>query len=1063
MAPGVVALLSVWVGVCAAFNLDTAFSLLKKGGDGSLFGLSVALHQDLRKGSYLLLVGAPREKAETNVPANRTGGVYSCPITADQSECSRMQLIDPDVNLSEDLIEDMWLGASVASQGRPGGRVLVCGHRFVKLYGALKLRHMIGRCYLRGNDLQYNDTDIHWQNPDQPCSHLGDISSEVMCNVGISASITQTEVIVGSPGSYEWQGNVHISWMNPHVVFDTQRSFFPNLQHRNIYTGYSVTQAHRLLSQDDETIVTGAPKDSKDDARGSVLLAVKQSDKLTTQQTLRGEQTGSYFGNAVATTDLNNDGWNDLLVGAPFYFQRQQEAGGAVYVYMNRGGWFDSRPSVVLRGPSGSAFGMAVAAAGDLNQDGFQDFAIGAPFHETGSVMIWLGSHVGASTQPSQVILGSRVSPVFRTFGYSLSGGVDVDGNKYPDLLVGSLDDTVALLRTRPVIHLNKSIKVSPDVVDPNSCDFCIQVEVCFSYMFSTGDQSDRDNVTIHFAIRADVTGTKSRLLFRGNGESVYSGFLSMPNKRCDTLRVTLVSPIRDKVRPLVFSLNVSLYQKFPKKKNAVQDLKLLPVLSESPQPIRTQIHIQKYCGSDNRCHSNLQMTAQFTDQNQNPFPVQKGHQLLNYNDGLDRLLLEVNVTNKPSLGREAEDAHNAALNISIPSSLLYSGVRTKGDLQAVMECSVEDSVLLCELGNPFKSNRQVQVLIIFQASGISLDTRKIESLLQLSTFSEQTDLSPVFLSMLVEYSLQTSLTLINPPGPASFRGHVTGESAMEETPDVGSLLLFTFQVHLSGKPLGRLGNLEVEFDWPTEVTNGKWLLYLTEIKVNDTLESRCTPPGNIINPLNLLLPNEERRRRSLEDQVDKNKKQRGRILPLFHQMKISYILDCFHGAKCVTFVCPLTNMKNTATVTLKARLWNSTMMEDYSDAHSVLVRGRATLKLQTSKPTINMKPQSTEIEVHIHPDPGQQWVSRAPMWILVVSVLAGVSLMALICLLLWKCGFFVHQSAWGTTALHQGRIMSKHERQQQQLQFQDFLIQDQVSSSRKSTKNWVTSWTETN
>ncbi|XP_077940434.1 integrin alpha-3 isoform X2 [Gasterosteus aculeatus] len=1042
MAPGVVALLSVWVGVCAAFNLDTAFSLLKKGGDGSLFGLSVALHQDLRKGSYLLLVGAPREKAETNVPANRTGGVYSCPITADQSECSRMQLIDPDVNLSEDLIEDMWLGASVASQGRPGGRVLVCGHRFVKLYGALKLRHMIGRCYLRGNDLQYNDTDIHWQNPDQPCSHLGDISSEVMCNVGISASITQTEVIVGSPGSYEWQGNVHISWMNPHVVFDTQRSFFPNLQHRNIYTGYSVTQAHRLLSQDDETIVTGAPKDSKDDARGSVLLAVKQSDKLTTQQTLRGEQTGSYFGNAVATTDLNNDGWNDLLVGAPFYFQRQQEAGGAVYVYMNRGGWFDSRPSVVLRGPSGSAFGMAVAAAGDLNQDGFQDFAIGAPFHETGSVMIWLGSHVGASTQPSQVILGSRVSPVFRTFGYSLSGGVDVDGNKYPDLLVGSLDDTVALLRTRPVIHLNKSIKVSPDVVDPNSCDFCIQVEVCFSYMFSTGDQSDRDNVTIHFAIRADVTGTKSRLLFRGNGESVYSGFLSMPNKRCDTLRVTLV---------------------FPKKKNAVQDLKLLPVLSESPQPIRTQIHIQKYCGSDNRCHSNLQMTAQFTDQNQNPFPVQKGHQLLNYNDGLDRLLLEVNVTNKPSLGREAEDAHNAALNISIPSSLLYSGVRTKGDLQAVMECSVEDSVLLCELGNPFKSNRQVQVLIIFQASGISLDTRKIESLLQLSTFSEQTDLSPVFLSMLVEYSLQTSLTLINPPGPASFRGHVTGESAMEETPDVGSLLLFTFQVHLSGKPLGRLGNLEVEFDWPTEVTNGKWLLYLTEIKVNDTLESRCTPPGNIINPLNLLLPNEERRRRSLEDQVDKNKKQRGRILPLFHQMKISYILDCFHGAKCVTFVCPLTNMKNTATVTLKARLWNSTMMEDYSDAHSVLVRGRATLKLQTSKPTINMKPQSTEIEVHIHPDPGQQWVSRAPMWILVVSVLAGVSLMALICLLLWKCGFFVHQSAWGTTALHQGRIMSKHERQQQQLQFQDFLIQDQVSSSRKSTKNWVTSWTETN
>lgn len=46
-----------------------------------------------------------------------------------------------------------------------------------------------------------------------------------------------------------------------------------------------------------------------------------------------------------------------------------------------------------------------------------------------------------------QVIRGSTVSPVFRTFGYSLSAGGDVDGNYYPDLLVGSLDDTVVLFR----------------------------------------------------------------------------------------------------------------------------------------------------------------------------------------------------------------------------------------------------------------------------------------------------------------------------------------------------------------------------------------------------------------------------------------------------------------------------------------------------------------------------------------------------------------------------------------------------------------------------------------
>lgn len=59
-------------------------------------------------------------------------------------------------------------------------------------------------------------------------------------------------------------------------------------------------------------------------------------------------------------------------------------------------------------------------------------------------------------------------------------------------------------------------------------------------------------------------------------------------------------------------------------------------------------------------------------------------------------------------------------------------------------------------------------------------------------------------------------------------------------------------QVHVQGKPLGHLGTLEVEFDWPMEATNGKWLLYLTEIQINGTSEPRCSPPGNIINPLNL-------------------------------------------------------------------------------------------------------------------------------------------------------------------------------------------------------------------
>lgn len=44
-----------------------------------------------------------------------------------------------------------------------------------------------------------------------------------------------------------------------------------------------------------------------------------------------------------------------------------------------------------------------------------------------------------------QVLEGEAVG--IKSFGYSLSGGLDVDGNHYPDLLVGSLADTAALFR----------------------------------------------------------------------------------------------------------------------------------------------------------------------------------------------------------------------------------------------------------------------------------------------------------------------------------------------------------------------------------------------------------------------------------------------------------------------------------------------------------------------------------------------------------------------------------------------------------------------------------------
>lgn len=56
------------------------------------------------------------------------------------------------------------------------------------------------------------------------------------------------------------------------------------------------------------------------------------------------------------------------------------------------------------------------------------------------------------------------------------------------------------------------------------------------------------------------------------------------------------------------------------------------------------------------------------------------------------------------------------------------------------------------------------------------------------------------------------------------------------------------------GDGLAALGTLVLGLEWPYEVTNGKWLLYPTEITIHSNGSWPCRPSGNLVNPLNLTL-----------------------------------------------------------------------------------------------------------------------------------------------------------------------------------------------------------------
>ncbi|KAG8452557.1 hypothetical protein GDO86_004371, partial [Hymenochirus boettgeri] len=271
---------------------------------------------------------------------------------------------DPNKNI----IENMWLGVTVASQGSDG-RVLVCGHRYtaVQWSGTEDQRRMIGKCYVRGNNLELDDSD-DWQTyHNELCNSNSDLEITGMCQLGISGGFTKNMVYFGAPGAYTWQGTNYI--LQREAIWDLKEiSYSTTEQQNNIYLGYTVQIQSGILSKDQVTMVSGAPRW---ESKGAVYLLETQKDSLVVKQMLSGQQVGSYFGSAIAIADLNNDGWQDIAVGAPYYFDRKEEEGGAVYVYTNMAGFFSDKAALVVHGISFSGFGFALANIGDINQDGF--------------------------------------------------------------------------------------------------------------------------------------------------------------------------------------------------------------------------------------------------------------------------------------------------------------------------------------------------------------------------------------------------------------------------------------------------------------------------------------------------------------------------------------------------------------------------------------------------------------------------------------------------------------------------------------------------------------------
>uniref|UniRef100_A0A8C5PTR3 Integrin subunit alpha 6 n=1 Tax=Leptobrachium leishanense TaxID=445787 RepID=A0A8C5PTR3_9ANUR len=1085
-------LLLAGVTLLAAFNLDTDNVISKRGDPGSLFGFSLAMHRQLQpEDKRLLLVGAPRTKAFPAQKSNVTGGLFSCDILSSSPGCTRI-VFDDSIDISTESKENQWMGVSVQSQG-PGGKVVTCAHRYERRLTYPNLnqeatREIIGRCYVFSQDLTISEDDWdggEWNFCDGRLKTHEQFGS---CQQGVAATFTKDYhyVVFGAPGAYNWKGIVRAEHKN--LTFDdlslledgpyetggeTKRNadlvpvpsnsylgilfvttvsstdpdqFLYKSQppraranrsadvNANSYLGFSLDTGKGITSKDELTFVAGAPRANHS---GAVVLLKKEAPHermLSAVHIFEGEGLASSFGYDVAVVDLNSDGWQDIVVGAPQHFDKNdKEIGGAIYVYINQNGkWNDVKP-IRIEGTKDSMFGISVKNIGDVNQDGYSDIAVGAPYDdEFGKVYVFQGSKNGINKKPSQIIEGRSTNT--KSFGYSVAGNMDLDRNTYPDIAVGSLSDSINVFRSRPVINIKKTIKVTPDKIDyyQKNCNslgagsgvlnsICLEVEACFEYTANPRDYNPILTLNYTLDIESERLELKlpSRVQFVGQPNAPQLtktiDLMGQNQKKCVQTSLVLQDSVKDKLRQIPVSVTADIISARSTRGQRSTLPELMPILNlNEPKTMTANVQFLKEgCGSDNICNSNMNVQYRFgTKEGTEPFhelPKENGVPVLVLKDQKD-IALELTVSNTPSdptnPGKDGDDAHEAKLVATLPSGLSFSSMRdlsNNPDRQFFCSSNPNGSEVFCELGNPFKRDAINTFFLILSTNEIGVDTNDLDVNLRLETTSSQPNLRPITAKARVVIELLLSVTGVAKPSQVYFGGNVVGESAMKSEDDIGSLVDFEFRITNFGRPLKALGTAFLDLQWPKEIHNRKWLLYLVKITSKGLDKVACQPAGEI-NRLRLLESGKTRNRREL-DEKEPGTDDKG--FSFFSERKY-LTLDCTNNqARCVTIRCPLQGLDSNAMIVARSRLWNSTFLEEYSKMSYLDILVQASITVDATSQNVKMSNEGFKVRLTVFPEKTVAQYTGVPWWIILVAILAGILMLALLVFLLWKCGFF--------------------------------------------------------
>uniref|UniRef100_A0A671SLK9 Integrin alpha-9-like n=1 Tax=Sinocyclocheilus anshuiensis TaxID=1608454 RepID=A0A671SLK9_9TELE len=945
------------VSLAYSFNIDLQHTLVFRGPDATFFGYSVLEH--VHDNTRWIVVGAPRANSSFSSSVQSPGAVYKCRIRNNpEQRCTEMDLgrgnkqRESCGKTCQGDRNDEWMGVSLARQDKPNGKILACAHRWKNVYYESEYILPHGYCSVIPATLQGKSQPLI------PCyeDHKKTYGEEHgSCQAGIAGVFTEELVIMGAPGSYYWTGTVKVFNMSSNTLYNLNQD---NLSpHRYSYLGYAVTAGH-FSSPNTIDVAAGAPQDS---GGGKVYMFRIEGTSLVKTFEASGKMMGSYFGSSLCAVDLNADGLSDLLVGAPMHSEIRDE--GQVSVYLSSGNGVMEEVAILNGDNAYNAhFGECITSLGDIDDDGYQDVAIGAPKEDDygGAVYIYHGDATGIVKKYSMRLSGRSINPTLQMFGQSISGNVDMDGNGYPDVTIGAfMADRVVLLRSRPVISVDVAIflPVSINITVPQCHEVpqhlnCFNVTVCMSFR----GKHVPGHIELLYNLTADSDkrhrGLPPRVYFGNGGEqtgAVSQRFILEINRpQCH--QYTSFKEVKDVFAAIVFEAAYSL-GKHVVDGHQDRDLpSLTPVLRwKKGEKIaaKNETWFEKNCLSED-CSADLRLHGKLL--------LSGSHLALG---GVRNVSLNLTISNA---GDDAYDT-NIYLNFSREVHYINFLQREEKGISCML---VELDFLKCSVGFPFM---RYHLSVLFDTSRLSGENETLLFLVHARSANPEHDSTlhdnTLELSIPLVHEVDTTITGVVTPMSFVY-GNSVDRSRFLQLDDMECSfqpLNFTFQVINNGP--SRLPGSTVNIRIPNRLTgNGADMFHIIDTQVS-SCRGNCTWHRN---PKPCTVPQDKE---SIFHTIFAFFTKSGR--KVLH-LEISHI--CIFNVVCL----------------------------DSSSVIQFVTRGHVQLDDRAVEVSTGLPEEISLVFEALHSQEPRGYVVG---WIIAISLLVGILIFLLLAVLLWKMGFF--------------------------------------------------------